>query len=238
MTDHAGIFLVDARQVTRHIFQCYQRNIKGIAETDETGGFVRRIAVKHTSHDQRLVGHKAYSATTHAAVTDHNIGSPFFLYFKKLRSIGDSANYITHIVGFRGVNGNYLFNVVFFVGRFGGYHLQTVGTIIPGNIRQQCFNLFKTFLLGSGKEMGVTGNFTVNARTAELFHGNFLTQHRFNHFGAGDKHLGNVFHHKHIVGEGGGVNSSAGAGAENYGYLWDNTTGQRVTEENFTVTGQ
>ena len=51
MADHTGMFLVDARQIARHIFQRDNRNIERIAETDKTCSFIGTVAIIHDTFD-------------------------------------------------------------------------------------------------------------------------------------------------------------------------------------------
>ena len=56
--------------------------------------------------------------------------------------------------------------------------------------------------------------------------------------GAGDEHVAGALGHQREVGDGGGVDGSAGAGAEDGGDLRDDSAGEGVAEEDVSVTGE
>ena len=56
--------------------------------------------------------------------------------------------------------------------------------------------------------------------------------------GAGDEHVAGLFGHEGEVGDGGGVDGSAGAGAEDGGDLRDDSAGEGVAEEDVGVAGE
>ena len=56
--------------------------------------------------------------------------------------------------------------------------------------------------------------------------------------GAGDEHVGGLVDHQDEVGDGGGVDGAAGAGAEDGGDLRDDSAGEGVAEEDVGVAGE
>ena len=86
--------------------------------------------------------------------------------------------------------------------------------------------------------MGVARLFTVNPGATQFFHRNFFTQHGFDHFGTGNEHLGDVFHHEHEVGQRRRIDRTPGAGTQDHRDLRDHTAGEGVAEKDFAVTGQ
>src|SRR5258708_35607281 len=56
--------------------------------------------------------------------------------------------------------------------------------------------------------------------------------------GSGDEHVASLIHHEHEVGEGGGVDGSAGAGSHDGGNLRHHPAGQRVTQKNIGIASQ
>lgn len=65
--------LVHSRHEARHIDQGDQRNVEGIAETDETGSLVGRIDVQRPSHHRGLVGNDSGYDTTDACKADNQV---------------------------------------------------------------------------------------------------------------------------------------------------------------------
>ena len=68
------MLLVHTRQVARQVFERYDRNIEAVAETDKAGGLVRRVAVEHAGHHQRLVCDETDRFAGDASETDHDVG--------------------------------------------------------------------------------------------------------------------------------------------------------------------
>ena len=67
------MFLCTSWQETRYIFECYNRNIETVAETDETRSLVRSVNIKHTCQICRLIGNDTYRTSTQTSKTDYNI---------------------------------------------------------------------------------------------------------------------------------------------------------------------
>lgn len=73
VTDNTIVFLCTSWQESRYIFECYNRNIETVAETDETRSLVRSVNIKHTCQICRLIGNDTYRTSTQTSKTDYNI---------------------------------------------------------------------------------------------------------------------------------------------------------------------
>ena len=73
VTDNTIVFLCTSWQEPRYIFECYNRNIETVAETDETRSLVRSVNIKHTCQICRLIGNDTYRTSTQTSKTDYNI---------------------------------------------------------------------------------------------------------------------------------------------------------------------
>ena len=188
MTNNAGVFLVDARQVTRKVDKGDKRDIECIAEADKPGSLVGRIDIKHAGQVNRLVGDKTDRLAVHAAITDNQVLGEVLLNLEEFRSVSNSPDHVAYVIGQLGINRHDLIDPkrILWVP-----WSQSLGflRIVPGNIGDQGFDLLKTFLLAVCKEMCVTGDCAVNSGTAELLHRDFFAKNGFNYLGASDKHF-------------------------------------------------
>ena len=85
--------------------------------------------------------------------------------------------------------------------------------------------------------MGDAAFFVVGHRAAELLLGDFFVRHGLDHFGTGDEHVGRLASHENKIGDGRGIDRTAGAGAHDRADLRDHAAGESVAEENFGVAG-
>ena len=113
MTDHTGMFLVDTRQITRKVFERYNRNIEAVAETDKTGCLIRRIAIEHTGHHHRLVGDKSDRLTSNTPESDNDIRSEHLHYFEEFALVDQRLDHIAHIIGYGRIARDDFCDVVF-----------------------------------------------------------------------------------------------------------------------------
>ena len=73
---------------------------------------------------------------------------------------------------------------------------------------------------------------------AQLLCGDVLAGDGFDDLGTGDEHVGGLIHHEDEVGEGGGVDRAAGAGAHDGGDLGHHAGGPGIAVEDAAVAGQ
>ena len=198
MADHTGMFLVDARQIARHIFQRDNRNIERIAETDKTCSFIGTVAIQYTCQHHRLISNETDSFTTHAAKTDHNVGCPQLLYFQEVGIIHDTFDNVTNIVRLFRICRNHIFDVHYRSGFLRLYHFCTF-LVIPRDKTNQTFNLLETLLLALCVEMSITGCFRMDTCTTQVFHRNIFAQHGLDHIRTCNKHLGDILYYKYEV---------------------------------------
>ena len=231
------MLLVHTRQVARQVFERYDRNIEAVAETDKAGGLVRRVAVEHTSHHQRLVGDKTDRFAVYTAETDHDIGSEELHHFEELAFIDQRLDHVAYVVRYGRIGRDDFGNVVFGQ-RPGRSDLFRFGRVVGRNHRDQLADLNEALVLAGRIEVGVTGHLAMYFRSAEFLHRNLFAENGLNDFGTGDKHFGNVLDYEDEVGQGGGINGTAGTRAEDHRNLRNHAARQGITEENLTVPGQ
>ena len=184
-----------------------------------------------------MVGYETDRFAVHATETDHDVPGKEFHHFDKFAAVAHRADDVAHVVRLSRVGRNDFVDVVLFEGFFGVGAFRGVFVVLRDN-REQLANLVEALLFGFGEEVGVAGHFAVYTGTAELFHRDFFAQHGFNHFGPGDEHFGDFVHHEDEVREGRRVNGSPGTRPEDNRDLRNDTAGEGVSEEDFTVSGQ
>ena len=74
--------------------------------------------------------------------------------------------------------------------------------------------------------------------TAQFFLGDLFADDALDDSRAGQEHIRGILDHQGKIGQGGGVDGSAGAGSENAGNLRDHARSQNVPFENLAVSGQ
>ena len=73
---------------------------------------------------------------------------------------------------------------------------------------------------------------------AQLLLGDLLVGHGLDDVGAGHEHVAGVLHHEDEVGDGGGVDGAAGAGAQDGRDLGHDAGGQGVAQEDVGVAAE
>ena len=159
------MLLIYSRQITRHILECNNRNIKGIAIADKTGSLIRAVTVEHSGHYHRLISYESDCIAMNTTKSDYDICCPKLLYFKEIRIIYDTFYNITYVVRLFRIGRNDIIDR-FVKNRF--FRFPCTGTllIVPRNKRHQFLDLFKTLLFTLCIEMSITCNFSVNASSS------------------------------------------------------------------------
>src|SRR5690554_6727027 len=200
VTNHSRMLLIHPGQITGHVFQGNDRNIKSVTVANEASGLVRAVAVEHTGQHQRLVGYKTSGLSIHTAKTNDNVGCKKLLNFKEIGIVHNGFNDVANIVRLLRIGGNNVLDLSVKLRLFRRKDLGLLG-IVPGYEGDEFLNLLETLQLTTGKEMCISGNFGVHTGTTQLFHRNLLTQNGLNDVGSGNEHLGDLINHKHKVGE-------------------------------------
>ena len=86
--------------------------------------------------------------------------------------------------------------------------------------------------------MGYAAAGGVGGRAAKFFVGDLFAHDGSDDIGAGDVHLAHALDHEDEVGDAGGVDGAARAGAEDDGDLGDYAGGHGIAEEDVAVSGQ
>jgi hypothetical protein len=106
-----------------------------------------------------------------------------------------------------------------------------LGEVVGGEVGQEGLHVFDGVLLVPGHVVGHAGAGVVGARPAQLLEADVLARHRLDHVGSGDEHVRGLIDHHREVGDGGGVDRAARAGADDEGDLRDDARGVDVAAE-------
>ena len=89
MLDNPAVFLAGARQETRHVHECQDRNLKSVTEPHEPRGLARRVDVEAPGQDHRLVRHDAHGLTFQTNEPRDDVLREILLDFKEVRLVPD-----------------------------------------------------------------------------------------------------------------------------------------------------
>ncbi len=239
MDDDTAVLLAAARQESRNVHQRQNWNIETVAETYETGRLAGSLNIQHARQEIRLVGDDTHRHTAHAAETDDDILGEIAVYFEELPVVHDGFDYLEHIVRLVGVVRNQLVQTVFQpVDRVGAVDHRCILQIVGRQVRQQLADNLDTFFLALHLEVGDARFGGVNPRTAQVLRADIFAGNGLYHLRTGNEHVGCLVGHQDEVRQGGRINGSSGAGAENGGNLRNHSGSQNIAFENFGVAGQ
>ncbi len=110
-----------------------------------------------------------------------------------------------------------------------------VGEVVGGQVREQALDVLDRLLLVRRQVVRVAGLGVVGARAAQLLHADVLAGDGLDHVGAGDEHVRGLIGHHHEVGDRGGVDRAARAGAHDQRDLRDHPGGVHIAAEDLAV---
>ena len=237
--DDPPVLLRRPRKEPRHVLEHHQRDVEGVAEPDEARRLLGGLVVERSGEDLRLVGHDPDRAAVQAREADQDVGRPQREDLEELALVHHPPDHVLHVVGCpRRVGDDRVEGLVapvrIVTGCIGGRVLQ----VVRGQERQQVTDLGQAVGLVVGDEAGDAGTAGVRVGTSQLLEGDVLARHRADHVGSGDEHVRGALHHEHEVGDGGGVDGAAGAGAHDQRDLGHHPAGPDVAVEDVTVAGE
>ena len=158
MKDYCIVFLTCTWEEARYIYQCNQRNIEGVAETNETSTLTRSVTIQYTCQIFRLVGNDTYRLTIETGKTNDDVLCIILLNFKEFAIIYDSTNYFIHIVRLvRAVRNNFVQRVFQTVDWICTIQIRSFFQIVLWNVAQQLADKCQTFFFClSGKVSNTT----------------------------------------------------------------------------------
>ncbi len=239
MDDDAAVFLLRTGEEARHIDERHDRNVEGVAETDETGTLARGVDVKHTGQVFRLVGHDTDGRAAEAGKAHDEVLRIVLVDFEELAVVHDGADDFVHVVrGVRAVGDDLVEGVLFTVDRVFGRDIRGLFHVVLREIAHQLTDGGDGVFLGSGLELGHAALGSVDGSTAEFLLRHVLAEHLLDDGRTGQEHIRGTFRHDDEVGQSGGVNRTAGARAEDCGDLRNHARGEDVALKDLGVAGQ
>ena len=167
--DNSVVLLTCTRQESWNVNQRYDRNIEGVAETNETCTLTAGVNVEHTCVASRLVGYDTYALTVEASETYDDVLSELRLYLEELAIIGNSSDNLVHIVCLVGVlRDNLVQSVLHTVDRIGARLRRSCLHVVRWDVAQQSLNHLQTLFLGLSCEVGYTRLGSVNRCTTQV----------------------------------------------------------------------
>jgi len=155
MSNNTAVFLSCSRQKSRYINQCYQWNIEGIAETNKTSCFTRRINIENTCKITRLISHDTDRSPVKACKTYHNILCIITVHFQKFIVVNNRVDYVFYVVWFVRIIRNYTVERVFqTVDRIVASCHRSIFQIVLWHIAQHFSNQKDTFFFVLSHKMG------------------------------------------------------------------------------------
>ena len=148
----------------------------------------------------------------------------------------DDFDHVVGLVGFVGDDG--LEGGVGAGGIVGGGAAGWVVEVVGGDEGDELADGGEALAVVVRHEVGYAGDLVVGGGSAEGVFGDVFVEDGLDDVGAGDEHVAGLLGHQGEVGDGGGVDGSAGAGAEDGGDLRDDSAGEGVAEEDVGVAGE
>jgi len=99
VADNAAVLLFDTGQKSGHIDKRQQRDVEGVAESNEAGNFAGGVDVQGPSDYAGLIGHDSYCAPLDTAEADHRIRRKSGLDFEEVLMIEQWSEHSTNVVG-------------------------------------------------------------------------------------------------------------------------------------------
>ncbi len=186
-----------------------------------------------------LVGDDADGAAVQAREADDDIAREVLLHFEEVAVIDDAGDDVLDVVGLRRIGGNDgVERCVFAIdGIVGGAARRRV-KIVRGQKAEELAQHGEALLIVMREEVRDAGDLVVGGGAAQLFLGDLFVRDGADDIRAGDEHVGGLVDHEDEVGDGGRVDSAAGAGAHDGGELRHDTGGERVAEKDVRIAGE
>ena len=93
------MLLIDSGQKTGNVLESYQRDIKAVAKSNESGSFDRSVNIQNSSEKRGLIGDDADRKSAEPGESDDDIRRLKFLNFKKIIFVCDAVNDVADVVG-------------------------------------------------------------------------------------------------------------------------------------------
>ena len=241
--DDAVEFLLGAGQEAGNVDEHDDRDVEAVAGPNESGGLLRGVDVQAAGELGGLVGDNADRPTIDAAESDDDVLRVTGLHLEEFVIVEDPGDDLVHVIRLvrrvrdQGVEFEVLLGEVVLdrtrMRRRG--MAWRLGVVVGRQVAEQFAHIIEGVLLAGGDVVRGTGLGHVCLCAAEFFHGDVLTGDGLDDVGSGDEHLAGLVDHDDEVGQGGGVDVTAGRRAHDQRDLWDHAGGQDVVAEDLAV---
>ena len=154
VADDAAVLLRGARQESRHVDECDERDVECVAETDESSRLHGRVDVEGAGHHLWLVGDDPDRVPVEVGEPDHDVHPEEGLHFEEVAAVDDHPDHVLDVVRlFRVVRddvGEPRSRTLGVVGCLRGRRL-LVGAL--GDVREQAAHLREALVLRLRQEM-------------------------------------------------------------------------------------
>ena len=180
----------------------------------------------------RLVGHDAHALAVETGKAYDDVAGIVFLHFKELAVVHDGPDDLIHVVCLvRIVRDDFVQRVFHAVDGVGAFHARSFLHVVLRDVAQQRADGGQALFFRLGREMRHAGLGGMYACAAQVFLRHVFARHRLHHFRTGEEHIRSALHHQREVRQGGRIDRTAGAGAEDARNLGYHAGGHDVTLE-------
>ena len=240
--DDAVPLLVGAGQEAGHVHEGQHRDVERVAGAHEARGLLRRVDVEGARELHRLVGDDADRPALDPAEAHDDVRREERLDLEELLVVQHRGDDLVHVVRLvRAVRDQRVERPVE-VGELEGAAAELALRVRRGLVEvvlrqegQQRLDVLERVLLVVAHVVGVAGLGVVRPRAAELLHRDVLAGDGLDDVGPGDEHVRGAVDHDREVGDRGGVDVAAGAGAHDQADLRDDAAGVHVAAEDLAV---
>ena len=177
----------------------------------------------------------------HAREADDDVAGPVLVDFEEIAVVDDAVDDVFDVVGLVGFGGDDGIERRVLRDRSGSFagRARRVVAIVLRQVAQQLADHLQAFGVVVRRGSGATPLVELCVvAPPSVFLGDVFVGDGFDDVGSGDEHVAGLVDHEDEVGEGGGVDGSAGAGAHDGGDLRDDAAGERVAQEDIGVAAE
>ena len=216
------------------------------------------MVVQRTAHGIWLIGHNTHNLARHAAPSHYRVGSKILLHLKEASLVHNTVDHFFYIVGVTGIIRHDILklgslcpdNIVLpcalasakYLSHSGGKALslrridnRRLLCPVAGQIGQEFSHAHQALVFRIIGKMRDAALLCMHLSAAKLLHRHFLIDYRLHHVGPGNKHFGDILHHKNKIADGRRIAGPSRAGSQNHGYLGNHAGGLRMPQKHAAV---
>ena len=239
VANDAAMLLVNPRHEAWHILKHNQRDVKGVAKTNETRALLAGFGVEHACEHLRLLRHKAHHMAAQARKAHQQVLRIILMHLHPLPLVHNTAHDNLHVVRLVGVVGHNRVQIMRLAQRvILGRDRRCVLHVVAGQIADKVLHQKERVLLALGGKVGHARLAGVHQCAPQFLKGDILVRHRLDHVRPGHKHVARVLDHDHKVGDGRAVDRPARTRPHDDADLRNDARRQRVAVEDLGIARQ